>query len=205
MSSCKTLKVSSDFIPEGYILYEKVFGDLNNDGQEDCILIVKGTNKENIVINRFEKSVDRNRRGIIVLLNNQGSNKQVTKNLDCFYSENEDGGVYYAPQLSVEVIEGNLEVKFKHGRYGFWVYTFEFRNSDFSLISYTSTSLSGPIMNSTTTIDFESKTKLFIENINQEAEGNDEIFTDTISAIKIDKLIKLTEIKDFEELDLSIY
>lgn len=56
-----------DFIPKGYVLYEKVFGDLNKDKQEDCILIVKETYKENIVTNRFDEVVDRNRRGIIIL------------------------------------------------------------------------------------------------------------------------------------------
>ena len=47
--------------------------------------------------------------------------------------------------------------------------------------------------------------KLFIENTNDEAEGNDEIFQDTMSDVKIDKLIKLSEIIAFEELDMSIY
>ena len=204
--SCKAQKKNpSKFLPKGYTLYEKHFGDLNNDGQKDCILIIKGKDKKNIVVNSFEKKVDRNRRGIIVLLNKNGKYYLAAKNYACFYSENEEGYGYYAPQLFIEILEGKLDVKFKHGKYGFWSYTFKYQNAVFDLIDYHSTSLTGPVMNSTTTIDFVSKYKLFIENTNDEAEGNDEIFQDTMSDVKIDKLIKLSEIIAFEELDMSIY
>jgi hypothetical protein len=43
-------------------------GDVNKDGLEDCILIIKNTKEENIIDNRFGDVVDQNRRGIIVLL-----------------------------------------------------------------------------------------------------------------------------------------
>ena len=64
-------KEPHDFIPKGYIEFEKHFGDLNKDGQDDCVIIIKKTDKSNIVINRFDKKVDRNRRGIIVLIKNE--------------------------------------------------------------------------------------------------------------------------------------
>lgn len=204
--SCQAQKkIPSDFLPQGYTLYEKHFGDLNNDEQEDCILIIKRKDKKNIVVNRFDEKVDRNRRGIIILFNNNGNYQLATKNYTCFYSENEEGYGYYAPQLFIEIIEGKLEVKFKHGKYGFWSYTFKYQNAVFDLTGYHSTSLSGPIMNSTTTIDFVSKSKLFIKNTNDEAEGNDEVFQDTMSDVKIDKLIKLSEIIAFEALDMAKY
>ena len=138
-SSCKTQeKTLMDFLPQGYVVYKTHFGDLNKDGQEDCILIIKATNKENIVVNRFDKKVDRNRRGIIVLLKKKHRYQMVVKNDNCFYSENEDGGVYYAPQLSVEIKKGDLIINYEHGRYGSWYYTFRLRNSTFELISYDS-------------------------------------------------------------------
>ena len=56
----------NDFIPEGYTEFSKQFEDLNNDGQDDCILIIKKVDSTNVVINRFDQKV-RNRRGIIVL------------------------------------------------------------------------------------------------------------------------------------------
>ena len=41
-----------------------------------------------------------------------------TKNYDCFSSENEDGGVYFAPELDISIEKGNLYVHYGHGRYG---------------------------------------------------------------------------------------
>ncbi len=193
-----------DFIPKGYVLYDKVFGDLNKDNQEDCILIIKGTNKENIVKNRFDEIVDRNRRGIIILFKTKNSYQKVTENLDCFYSENEDGGVYYAPQLSFEVKKGNLYIHYEHGRYGRWKYTFRFQDSQFKLIGYDASN-GGVVTNSETSINFLTKKRLIRENINEEAEGNDEVFKETWSKIIIEKLLSLSEIKDFEELDMYKY
>ena len=31
----------TDFIPKGYKLFEKISGDLNKDGLEDCVLIIR--------------------------------------------------------------------------------------------------------------------------------------------------------------------
>lgn len=191
-----------DFIPQGYVLYKKVYGDLNKDNQEDCILVIKGTIKENIVINRFDEMVDRNRRGIIILFKTKNDYQKITENLSCFYSENEEGGVYYAPQLSFEVKKGKLFINYEHGRYGFWKYTFRFQNSKFKLIGYDYTN-GGVITNYKISINFLTKKKLYRENINQDSNGNDEIFKETWSKIKIKKLLNLSEIKDFDELNMA--
>ena len=199
-NSCKApRKAFTDFVPQGYILYKKYSGDLNNDGQVDLVLMIKGTDKKNVAINRFGKEVDQNRRGIIVLLNKKGRHKVVVSNYACFYSENEDGGVYYAPQLSIDIEKGNLCINYAHGRYGSWKYTFQYGNSHFNLINYDATE-GGAITSSETHINFLTKKKLFRKNINDDSEGNDEIFKDTWTDIKQKKLIKLSNINDFEEL-----
>lgn len=195
-------KTIEDFIPESYVLSEKVFGDLNKDNHEDCILIIKGTNEGNIVTNRFDEIVDRNRRGIIILFKTQNGFKKATENLSCFYSENEDGGVYYAPELSFEVKRGNLLIHYAHGRYGYWKYTFRFQDSKFKLIGYDATN-GGVVIRDETSINFLTKMKLFRENINEDAEGGDEVFKETWSKIVIDKLLNLSEIKDFEDLEMN--
>ena len=195
----------SDFIPQGYVAFEKHFGDLNNDGQDDCVIIIKKIDENNVVTNRFDKKVDRNRRGIIVLLKNGGSYQFADKNYNCFSSENEDGGVYFAPELWIEFQRGNLIVHYGHGRYGFWRYVFRFQDSNFKLIGYDSSSNRGPIINRTTSINFLTKKKLIKENTNEDAEGGDEIFKETWSDIKIENLIKLSEIKDFDELEIYNY
>lgn len=96
-----------DFIPDGYVLFEKVSGDLNKDKQEDCILIIKGTNKDKIVLNEYGEMVDRNRRGIIILFKNKNGYQKATENINCFSSENEDGGIYFPPDLIIGVERGN--------------------------------------------------------------------------------------------------
>ena len=191
----------TNFIPEGQIFYEKHFGDVNKDALDDCVLILKNTDKKNIVVNRFDKTVDRNRRGIIVLLKKGNTYHIADKNYDCFSSENEDGGVYYPPQLSINFKNGNLSVEYEHGRYGYWNYLFRFQDSSFKLIGYDASSNYGPIINTEISINFLTKKKLIKENINENDEGGDEVFEETWSDITIDKLIKLSEIDSFEYLN----
>ena len=95
------------FIPKEYVIFEKVFGDLNMDGLPDCVLIIKGTDKTKIINDEYRGKLDRNRRGIIVLFKKNDHYDLATKNYDCFSSENEDGGVYFPPELSVEIKKVN--------------------------------------------------------------------------------------------------
>ena len=191
-------------LPDGYKLFDKIQGDLNNDGKDDYVLIVKGTDKEKIVLNRFEKEVDRNRRGILIYLTSNGKDSLVTKNLSCFLSENEDGGVYFPPELTIYIENGKLYVHYGHGRYGHWKYTFRYQNSDFALIGYDSSENYGPIVNRETSINFLTKKKFIRENVNEKTlEGGDEIFEETWEDIKTKELRKLSEIKDFTDLEIN--
>jgi hypothetical protein len=194
----------TDFLPQNYVVSEKINGDLNKDGIEDCILIIKGTDESKIVTDKYRGRLDRNRRGIIVLFNKKGHYELGVKNYNCFSSENEDGGVYFPPKLFIEIKKGNLYVNYGHGRYGNWKYTFRFQNSDFELIGYDESN-GGVVIDSETSINFLTKKKLEKVNTNQNSEGVDEVFKETHKNIKIDRLIKLSEIKDFDELDTDIY
>lgn len=195
----------TEFLPEGFVLFEKINGDLNKDGLEDCVLIIKGTNKNKIITDQTRGKLDRNRRGIIVLFNKNNQYELATKNYNCFSSENEDGGVYYAPELTIEIAKGNLYVKYAHGRYGYWKYTFRFQNKDFELIGYDQSDNQGPIVESEKSISFLSKKKQEKVNTNENATGGDEVFKETWKNISINKLIQLSEIKDFDNLDMSVY
>lgn len=170
---------------------------------DDHVLIIKASEKENIVTNRFDEEVDRNRRGILVYLTNADEAVLTTKNLNCFSSENEDGGVYFPPQLSIDIEKGKLFVHYSHGRYGYWKYTFRYQNSDFELIGFDSSTNYGPIVNRETSINFLTKKKLVRENVSQNAEvSGEEIFEETWEDIEIQELYMLSEIKDFDELDM---
>ena len=196
----------ADFLPEGYAVFEEITGDLNKDGIDDCVLIIKGTDKSQIITDEYRGQLDRNRRGIIVLFKKNDGYELAVKNYDCFSSENEDGGVYMAPELYIKIEKGNLYVHYAHGRYGSSKYTFRYQNSDFELIGYDESSCRGPLIESETSINFSTKKKLRKVNTNENSEGNgDEVFKETWTNINIDSLIKLSEIKDFDELSMYKY
>jgi hypothetical protein len=189
-----------DFIPPGFSVFDKSVGDLNKDKQEDYVFIVKGTDKENIVKDRFDHFVDRNRRGIIIVFKKGQNYELAIKNMDCFSSENEDGGVYFAPELAVGINKGNLNVSYGHGRYGYWSYTFRFQNSNFEMIGYDSSEHSGPVVDKATSINFSTKKMLIKTNTNLNADSGEERFKETWQKITVSQLIKLDDIKDFDEL-----
>ncbi|HEX7871047.1 MAG TPA: hypothetical protein VF455_13145, partial [Chryseobacterium sp.] len=153
-----------DFVPKGFKLFEKTEGDLNNDGIIDCVLMIKGTDKSKFVNDEYRGELDRNRRGLIILLKKGNQYHLALKNESCFSSENEEGGVYYAPELDVSVEKGKLFVHYAHGRYGYWTYTFQYRNSDFYLIGYDSSDNHGPIINSMTSINYVTGKKQIKDN-----------------------------------------
>ena len=86
--------------------------------------------------------------------------------------------------------------------------------TDFELIGYDATAMrSGPVTDSETSINYLTKKKIvkvnikeedFSENQNPEEDEEEEVFKETVSKIKINKLLKLSEIKDFDELRLDI-
>ncbi len=195
----------ADFIPKGYVQFGQVMGDLNKDGKEDCVLIIKGTDKSKFVKDEERGTLDRNRRGLIILFNTENGYEVAAKNYSCFSSENEDGGVYFPPDLSLEIKKGNLYVNYAHGRYGYWGYNFRYQNSNFELIGYESSYGFGPVVERETSINFLTKKKIVKENVNedQDQDSGEEVFKTTKKDIKLTKPFKLTEIKDFDVLEFS--
>ncbi|MGN7724169.1 hypothetical protein [Chitinophaga sp. 22620] len=187
-------------VPKGYTVVGRIGGDLNGDGILDSVLLVKATAKDRLETNADGKLVDKNRRGLIVFLRTNGQFKKVTENLDCFSSENEDGGVYFAPELSVEIGRNRLYVHYRHGRYGYWKYTFRLRGSDFELIGYDASNNNGPRTDRQVSINFLTKRRLERTNTNVSAEGGDEVFKDKWTDISLEGLARLSQIEDFDNL-----
>lgn len=67
LRNCQVVKKQSpnDFIPEGYVVFDTKYGDLNNDGSDDCVLIIKGTENSQIINDEYLGQLDRNRRGVM--------------------------------------------------------------------------------------------------------------------------------------------
>ncbi|MFY0591201.1 hypothetical protein [Roseivirga sp.] len=192
------------FIPDDYKIFEKVVGDLNADGINDSIYIVKKIGKDGMFTREDGEVLDRNRRGIMVFLSNGEKWKLAVKNLDCFSSENEYGGVYMPPELYVHVKEGLLNVHFGHGRYGYWMYSFKLDESNLNLIKYVLSNNYGPIVDKIESLDFLTKRKLIKTNINDQIkEGEDEVFEEKWSDFHQDEMITLSSIVDFEKLALT--
>ena len=190
-------------VPSTHKIVESIRGDLNKDGQEDVVLLVKATDKTMIVADDRGKKVDRNRRGLIIAFKNGNSYAIALKNLNCFSSENEDGGVYFPPELSITTKKSNLLIQYSHGRYGYWTYNFRFQNSDFELIGYESSNNHGPVIESFVSINLLSNKALRRVNTNEGAQGGDERLKETWSKIKESKSIKLSEIANFDELSIE--
>jgi hypothetical protein len=191
----------SDFLKQGYIIFEEINGDLNNDGIKDLVLITKGTDKSKIITDKYRGELDRNRRGIIILLNKNNRYILAEENYNCFSSENEEGGVYFPPMLKVDIEKNNLYLNYFHGRYGSYKYTFQYKNSDFELIAFKNIEeSSNPLSRKVINDNFLTKKRLIKRNINESANLGDEVYEESWEDINIDRLIKLSEIKDFDEL-----
>jgi len=195
----------TQFVPNGYVIVEQQFGDLNNDGRKDCVLIIKGTDKSKIIIDEYQGKLDRNRRGIIILFNQKGKYVMTSQNLDCFSSEHEDGGVYYAPELSIEIKKKQLIIHYAHGRYGYTDYIFSYRNNDIVLIGFEQNDSNGPITVRETSINFLTKKKIERENINADNPDAKEVFSTRKLAITVKRLQTLSTITNFDEFDMSEY
>jgi hypothetical protein len=197
----------ADFIPIGFKEFEKKFGDLNGDGLRDCVMLIKKTDTAMIKLNQNGQKVDRNRRGILVLFKNDKGYHLVDKNYECFSSENEDGGVYYAPELSITIEDKKLKLYYGHGRYGNFTFIFKFQNQIFELIGYEQTDLQGPYILQEKSINFLTRKKLIRKNTYEPKDEFDmkEVFIETWSDVNIERLIKLSEVEDFDELNMYVY
>jgi hypothetical protein len=193
----------TSFLPEGYVIFDRVYGDLNKDGLNDCALIIKATDTSRYVMDEYRGRLDRNRRGIVVLLNKGKTHEVIVKNYSCFSSENEDGGVYFPPDLTPEIVNGKLYLQYSHGRYGYWKYTFRYQHSDLELIGYDASNCMGPVIKSETSINFLTKKKQEKVNVNENAEGGDEVFEEEWTNISVPRLLKLSEIEDFDAIEMS--
>lgn len=186
------------FVPANYRLFSATTGDLNKDGMQDAVLIVKATNPKAWVDHEYQGKLDRNRRGIVVLLGEKATYKKIMQNLSVFSSENEEGGVYFPPELWIEIKNNRLNVHYGHGRYGYWNYNFRYEANNFRLIGYDRSEHRGPLLESDTSINFLTGKKRYRENLIQDEE-QDPKFKETWTKVNYPP-IYFSNIKDMDEL-----
>ncbi|GEA51401.1 hypothetical protein VIN01S_22050 [Vibrio inusitatus NBRC 102082] len=191
----------SDSVPENHKISKVILGDLTNDGRDEHILLIKGTLKEKLIKNGSGKVVDRNRRGMIVLTDELGSYSVLTSNLDCFESENEDGGFYFPPEMEINIKGGNLYVKYFHGRYGSWEYNFRYNKNDLELIGFENTEYRNAILSLNQSVNFitkkmqtlrldESQFDIFDYN----EKPTDDMYLEKWEKLSADNMIRFSEI-----------
>ena len=194
-------KDPKEFVPNGYTLFQQYKGDLNKDGKPDVVLMIKGTEESKWVDDEYRGRLDRNRRGLIILFKRKNGYEQILRNDTCFSSENEDGGIYDAPELELYIIKNTLHIYFAHGRYGCWNYIFRYQNNDFELIGYNHNRCIRCVTYYNLDINFSTRTRVYEENLNADDDEKEERFKVTKSKIKRRKLIKLSEIADIDKLN----
>jgi hypothetical protein len=195
----------ANLVPAGYRVSEEIKGDLNKDGLDDYVFIVKGPKRDD---DCREDGQDCSLRGIMIALNKGGRYELALENRDCFASEDRDGGVYYPPELSVSVKKGNLYIEFNQGRYGKWSYTFRYQNSDFEMIGYDANQIRGPYVEKEVSVNFLSKKMLTKRNTVEPCEGDCEekkpVFEETWENFTLKESIKLQKI-NFDGFSIMDY
>ena len=188
-------------IPQGYTVFDKIAGDLNKDGIQDSVFIIKKIDPGQIIVDELRGSLDRNRRGIVVFLSENHQYQVACQNLACFSSENEDGGVYYPPELSIDIQQNKLYIAYQHGRYGAWTYTFRYQANQFVCIGFDNSENYGPVIQQQTSINFLTRKKLVKTNTNTLAEeSGQEVFKQQLLELEPGQLQVLSQVLDFDSL-----
>ena len=109
------------FIPKGYEVLNFTKGNLNRDGIDDAILILK-------VINENESSTDNSpKRPLYILIGNaNGGYKLATKNSNCVLGIR-DGGMMGDPFSGVAIKNGYFSIEYYGGSSWRWVKVITFR------------------------------------------------------------------------------
>ena len=152
-------------LPKQTALYDAIKGDLNKDGIEDVAVVTQETFKDKFMPfsdscdestkdDKWCQIVNKNCRGIVILLSNGDKYEAVVTKRDIFESPNEDGGAYFPPELVVEIKNSELKFFYSYGKYGYWEYVFALYGKDFRLVKYLSNVNNGPVPEYIVQMDF---------------------------------------------------
>lgn len=193
------------FLPKNFTLLEThCQADFNKDNKKDCVLLIKDTQKSAWQQDINNRLVDRNRQGIVILLKTKTGYKKALENKSLLESENEDGGIYYAPELEIITKNNKLILKYLHGRYGHWSFTFDYRTidnkQDFYLIGYDSVIANGAYIKYTNSINFLTHKLQRQTNTNKDEQSDSTKFKTTWHNFPKDTPLRLSQIDDLHEV-----
>jgi uncharacterized protein (TIGR02145 family) len=193
------------YIPDGSIVGDipgEVHGDLNGDGLEDCVLLIRSTDKS-MIDNDDPHAPNKNPLGIMIFFNTGNGYRLVFENRDGIPPPEYDSQMMH--DYSVEIKNGKLYIS-ERGRYGGEKYTFRYKNSEFELIgfdSYTERFVSH-ITEKEVSINFLTKKRLTKINVNEDSENEEQaVFKETWDVIKMDNPPKLLKSGGFVKMNVD--
>jgi hypothetical protein len=192
-----------NLVPAGFVVVEKVRGDLNRDDLDDVVLVIKATARTGHVFDEWHGWQDRNRRGLIIAFRDGDRFRKVLENRNCFSSENEDWGVYFPPELSLKIQARSLVIHYAHGRYGYWTYKFQFRNNDFEMIGYDAAEHQGPTLLSDLSVNFLTNQVRVRKNMAPPGDEKERL-QETWAKLPLARPPKLRAAQDFDELQIEM-
>ncbi|GHT24452.1 hypothetical protein AGMMS4957_17490 [Bacteroidia bacterium] len=201
-----------DLVSSGETILKTIAGDLNDDGKDDYVIFTKQTDEEAFVSDEHYGELDCNRRGIVIAFKEGEDYNTVLAIPDCFPPPHEVG-VSFETEVSISIKKGNLLIEYDLADRGRWYqYTFCYRNSDFELIDYEQTIAKGDVTKSIININFLTKERKTLINTNSDTAWGSEEFKETWQDIemkdrfvKLTELVKLTDIKNFDDFNIHRY
>ncbi len=203
-----------DFVSGKWSIVETIYGDLNNDGQKDVVLLTQKNDPENIIIQSEDSlgpdTLNQNPRGIIIAFK-EGDHYRLVAHTNRFLpSPNSIEQPCLADPLEesdgIQISNGVLNISLQYWySCGSWsvtnnTYTFRFQNNKFELIGFSASSYHRASGEETSvSINYSTKKKQTITGDNmfdEEASKPKE----TWENIKVDRLYNLEEMDTDMEL-----
>ena len=198
------------YVPKGYELLNAVdVKDLNGDGMDDKVLVVKNTLESAI---KKDTGEDLNRRGMIVLFATKDNGySKAAENLDCFCSDEGIEGMT-PPPLEVETfdVHKNLVFRFNNMPEGICEFTFRYKDGGFKLINYDNMECDGAFLLKDTKIDFLMGEKQQLvnaltpdemyEQYSMDPDGYKDSLNESYTTLGDKPLLDFTKIKDYTSL-----
>ena len=200
----ETPKNAEDFVPDNEKIFKKIVGDLNGDGEKDVVLLTTETKEL-----AFIDGKDRNRRGIVIAFK-KGNGYELAARMPCCFSPEPTDDYYQGISIKeVEIKNGKLYISHTYGRYSYHAYTFRYQNNDFEVIGFdynTRIDEQESTIWETKSINFlTKKMKVQTEILHWYGEEQINDKEETWHDITIKRLVKLTDIDDFQNFVIDKY
>lgn len=194
-------------IPEGWKVLSEVQGDLNKDGEDDVVILIKKTDKQNIIKDELsEKYLNTNPRGIMVFFKTKNNEYQLIEEnkLDFIPVENDADDNCLQDPLELgglKIVKNILHVELNYFySCGTWLvtnitYKFRYQNGGFALIGFDHDEMhrgTGEIISNS--FNFSTKKKELTTGANEFEPGNP---VTQRSDFKIERLYQLKDIRRY--------